>query len=634
MQIFPWLFIDDDHEFRKIAEKLNTENAPCKTVGESHEQVKNEIVLGFYLFAVVDLLWVTDEKKTKLGFQHLNLLKQFQPLCECVINSRQIGNDNSATVSPQTINEDLSQILSPFEPLASSFVPKGQTNVIKRAIIQRVQNLGVAEAGKPVEVVFGNDCMFMLNRWALTLLGLLKSGYRTSENGPPLSFEIKDFKESHSKLCGSLLLECDFLVSRICGQGARSQLPPPIKRIKLDLLDGGKSSAMVLIGRPEMEEMQNRASWLVFKIDFRDRIEEEVQSYDRHIKFRVSRHRRVELLGHELGSRLGSICYTFIGVDPTQPQTLRTKFCSLNGKPNEEFRDQIKKLFATPDLHAIKDASFTDITEYFDLRLKNRKPFDFQKKWLEFRSQLESLFTQHDIDHSIIPTDPTNTAVFGTSHEAVWAHGDLHLGNIVVGESDELMLIDFRDTGRAPRVLDFVVLAISVRVESCNFLNLSQILTSTDVPNEESLLKIGLGSPELISRLRSEQNKLSEVGLLLFDLHQAMVGAFRPEEADNEGIATSDFSNFLKEIKNEYVACSFAWACLIFQKLSEEFDRKTHEKSKLKKELDTKSKSAEDSEQINVKIDKVEQEVELTKKQRLAIGLYLCFLGNQMSGRQ
>lgn len=633
MQTFPWLFIDDEPDFRKNAEKLNSAIAPITSVGDSEEQVKHEIVLGFYLFAVVDLLWV--EKKSKLGFQHLKWLKHFQPLCERVVSSRQIGNDNSATISPQTINEDLSQILSPFEPLASSFVPKGQTNTIKKAINDRMRTLGIAEAGiaeasTSVVVEFNNGCTFMLNRWAQTLLEFLKKGYRTSENGLPLVFEIKDFKKARSKLCESLLLECDYLVSRICGQGARTQLAPPIKRIELKPLDGGKSSAMVLIGRPEMEEAQNRASWLVFKIDFRDRIQEEVQSYDRHIKFRVSRNRRVELLGHELGSRLGSICYTFIGVDPTQPQTLRTKFCTLDGKPNKAFRDQVQKLFATRDLHAINDAPFTDITEYFDLRLKKRKPFHFQTKWLEFRTQLQSLFTLHDIDRSIIPVDPTSTAVFGTSHEAVWAHGDLHLGNIVVGESDELMLIDFRDTGRAPRVLDFVVLATSVRIDSCGFLEIVDILANADSSIEELLLTTGLGALEPSER-QSGIDKLSEVGLLLIDLLRSMVNTFQPEVATEKGIDSVDFSNFLGEIKREYIACSFAWTCLVFQKLCDEADVKSEEISRLRAELESKTAAGKDIERLNEKISKVEKEEEMNKKQRLAVGLYLCFLGNRMS---
>lgn len=627
--------MDDEANYRENASSISTEIAPCTTVGETLEQVTYEIVLGFYFLAVVDLVWVVEKRKLRLGSQLLELIKRFQPLCECVISSRQIGNDEvgaeSPGIAPQTISEDLSRCFSISRPLATSFVAKGYTAKVKKAINDRVRELGIAEADKPVEVAFDEGCMPMVTRWAQTVLDLLKDVCQASEIAPALSFEIKDFSKAQTKLYQSLLLECDFLVSRICGQGSRSQLPPPIKRIALESLDGGKSSAMVLIGRPEMEEVQNRASWLVFKIDFRERIEEEVQSYNRHIKFRVSRHRRVELLGHDLGSRLGSICYTFIGVDPKQPTTMRTKFNLLRGKPDKTFRDQTKKLFATPDLHAINDVPFDDISEYFQIRLRKRKPFDFQAKWKEFRSQLEIMFSQHSIDNSNIPSDPTSTPEFGTTQPAVWTHGDLHLGNIVVGDADELMLIDFRDTGRAPRVLDFVVLATSIRMEACNFMDASDILAASKEGNEALLLKTGLGTPEFVNKLQARISKLSEVGLLLFDLHQTMVSTFRPDEAGNEDTENGDLSRFLKKIKGEYVACSFAWACLIFQKLSDEAGRKSREKSGLRKELDPRGQSTNKRELVNEKIDKVENEAELIEKQRLAIGLYLCFLGNQMS---
>jgi hypothetical protein len=475
-----------------------------------------------------------------------------------------------------------------------------------------MKKIGVQYGQRTVKIKVADDANVHFTQWSTRLVDSLIRGRQYNEK-VKIQLQLKRARRDQAIMAmhSSLKLEFDYLASRICGQGFDPSLDPPIVSLDLNMLDGGKSSALVLIGRAVMVG-ETPGVWLVFKIDFRERIQEEINAYSRHVKFRVSRSRRIELLGHEIGSRLGVVCYTFAGDDPTHPRTLRTRLRELHGVPDENFRNLVSGLFETADLHAVKDGSYTSISEYFDCRLAKRGRIDFHSRWTDFKNLIASLFQEFAINYSI-PRDPINTATFGTRQYASWAHGDLHSGNIIFGENSELILIDFRDTGRAPRVLDYAVLGLSLRLESMQLHDLSSLSANPDtwvrqwVEEEDKLFDFrGIRSEGTQGDLG---RRFSGIRIVLHDLLRLMLETFCPE-----GI--NEYESHRDHLFKEYVACSFAWGCFVLDKM--------------KKELFSITESGQPLVNADTSVEELRERQDSIRKQMLALAIYLCFLGNKM----
>lgn len=617
MKRFPWLFLDDDKQALENAKGLSIPNSTCTAVSDV-DQIQHEIIFGFHLLAVVDLWW--NDEKASLGMGFIQDIRRFQPLCECIVSSRVIGanldnankndrSDENNPYSPQNIAQDLSRCFGAVESRVTSFLPKGATEQLEAIIHNRAEKAGIPtthgadeKPSKPT-VTISEKANRNIDKWASIIFKQAENGFKKEDAIVSLRINGLNSEIHLPKIAASLKAECDYLVSHICGQGMYGSEESPIDRIDLDLLEEGKSSALVLVGQPVISGEQSGV-WLVFKLDFADRIREEIRAFDKHIKFKVARGRRVELLGSLLGSRLGAICYTFVGDNPQKPVTLKTRLLQNQGNPDEKFEKLVEQLFGDPDLHAVRADSFTSIKSYFDIRLAKRETFDFQGNWPSISSDIKKLAKENKITNLKIPVDPTTTSIFGVSHNACWAHGDLHLSNIVVGHNEDVMLIDFRDTGRAPRVLDYVVLSTSLRNETAALKERSILCQNRDLL-EKALLNSLLG--KTVQSIEKTLAELTPDQKLLVTILNCMKRTFLGSEAQPG-------SDQLSKLYKEYIACSFAWGCIIYTKLQNDASMLSQQRRNSSGESDVLLSAAK----------------ERVYRQKLALGLHLCFLGSQM----
>ncbi len=117
--------------------------------------------------------------------------------------------------------------------------------------------------------------------------------------------------------------ELDYVISRLFGQGLKRDADEvdtngkadDITAISLELLEGGKSRSVVAAGRPT-NRVGHEGIHCVIKVGPRADMLEELRRYDRYVRFRLSLHRRVEMLGHAVADTIGAICYSFAGKSP------------------------------------------------------------------------------------------------------------------------------------------------------------------------------------------------------------------------------------------------------------------------------------------------------------------------------
>jgi Phosphotransferase enzyme family len=567
MREFPTLLIDDDDDLRRDSEdhikvvpwpKLTALGQVDKD-GHVIDDTVYELLYGFYLLAILDL---KIGKDPILGKKYAEILREHQPLCERILSSHVLGGSTHPADS-----ETLGEFFGPLSNIFSSFMHKGHPGDFKNIILDRSSVFGLSDETCVVpDVKFEwGDFESRLLEWANRIATRTK---RPSATGQVLAsmFNVDDGEKAIRILTQSLKFECDYLVSRVCGQGSYGNQGCPVDEISLSLLDEGKSSSLVLMGQPTIKGIASEV-WLVFKIDLKERIITELSGFDNYIKFRVARGRRVEVLGHAVGNRLGTICYTFVGANPETPITLKT---FLHQAVFENNRDNIikvgqfiEKLFSKPDLHEVRDQRNElkqCVRDFSKSRLGGAdNNFDLDRVWTGISKDIRELFKRKGIGSKMPkPNEVLTATLMGTPQPKCWSHGDLHLSNIVLGKDDDLILIDFRDTGPAPQVWDFMTLATSVRLEASCFLNVQyNTLTLKSVLKDERMFLEAILDPNRQPLLLASE-KNPDWRSLLICIIQWMKKTF-PEHA-------------LKDLRREFIACSFAWCCYIFNKIKDELE--------------------------------------------------------------
>ena len=598
MREFPSLLIDDSDVERKnfkssvgtlLRQKYTALGQVDDVSGDVIDDTVYELIFGFYLVAFLDLKFGSD---VYLGKEYAELLMEHQPLCERILRSHVFGSSDCPANS-----QKLKEFFGPFSTIFNSYMPKGNAENLKNIVRDRSRLFGLSQESCdfPVVNLEWGDFDSRLSEWAEKIVARIN---QPSVTGQLLSskFKVDDHGKAIQILTQSLKFECDYLVSRVCGQGLHGNRACPVERISLTLLDEGKSSSLVLMGQPTIKGIESGV-WLVFKIDIIERIETELSGFDNYIKFRVARGRRVEVLGHAVGNRLGTICYTFVGANPKRPITLKTflhQVISADGSSSFTKAGQyIENLFSKPDLHEVRDQGekYNEcVREFTRKRLGgNEKNFDLDEIWIEISKDIGELFKNSGINKRMPkPNDVLTATLMGTPQPKCWSHGDLHLSNVVLGEGDDLILIDFRDTGPAPQVWDFMTLATSIRLEASR---------SLDVQYDDSTLKLFLKDEEDFLKVILDSNRepfsLAKANnpdwrSLLISIIQWMKRTF----ADHE----------LVDLRREFVACSFVWCCYIFIKIKSEAEFP--------------------------RID--EKQALLLKKKQLSLALYLYFLSKFM----
>lgn len=258
----------------------------------------------------------------------------------------------------------------------------------------------------------------------------------------------------------------------------------------------------VTLGQDAATKEPVRGNRCVVKIGPIGEIEEEVERYDRFVKFGVRMAQRVELLNFARVGSLGGIAYSFAG--GVFGHSLMS-FDELLRRPDG------RNLVST----AIKHLFNPDGKNWYGVRCSEVSPLDYMQDTYEttFEECFESLdksleglqqkFSRGGISHSsadedkpgsflfrggrltIPPTNVCGTKTVYPRRPACLVHGDMHGGNVMVelgyadgrGRTEEaelddlagaelrrICLIDYGNAGPGPRAVDAVALQASIRL--------------------------------------------------------------------------------------------------------------------------------------------------------------------------
>lgn len=475
---FKVLLLEDDSSVARTVEQFDG----MITWVNNLEDGKTEILLGFYDLAIVDVTLLKKRDGKELasvgGFDCCRWLREFLPSCERVIWSKNGLNDFPPS---DLMQEGALHVFFPGSPLVTSVIKKTDHDDSLENLVNLRFRFWEKERA---------SLNFVLTKQSQTFKAKLHDWYNaiqpeTLRNLPkPASStdEKERLKEVKMRLKRSLADETEYLIEHLCGQRPIHELPLN-KMLELnakveftdpsekwdfgseklvdeleiyELPKQGRSSAMTFCARPTLFGMTTDV-WLLIKVDLKERIEQEVQNYERYWKFVVGRSRRTELLGSAIGSRLGAICYVFVGEEGKQPEPIGFE----NFANPSEIGKFISKLFKTRDLHRVTSADKKrGPIGYFNDRFGKK---DWPKLWVD---TLAIAASSVDLDFSSIgDQNPTEQYFFARSHPLTLSHGDLHFGNIIVANVDSFLLIDYRDSGWCPRTLDYVFLEASLRTE-------------------------------------------------------------------------------------------------------------------------------------------------------------------------
>jgi Phosphotransferase enzyme family len=270
--------------------------------------------------------------------------------------------------------------------------------------------------------------------------------------------------------------ELEYVLASVFGQRFRAANDPPdpddVESVTLTPFRGGKSRSIVLHGRP-VDRLGGSGLLCVIKVGPRAEAEQELQRYQQYVRYRMALTRRVEVLGRALGDTLGVIAYSFAG-------------------PGDENVDDLQTLLDAGDARALKhlDALYgndrawgpdckngDDLGEFFSEAYKLR-PRKVREYIGNFADELESSYGWNHRHGQLLlpggklslPTDEImGSGLLRMDYVTTIVHGDLNASNVIVGDGDRHILIDYRHTARGPRTLDYASMHASIRLSEAAY---------------------------------------------------------------------------------------------------------------------------------------------------------------------
>ncbi|MEL6981321.1 MAG: phosphotransferase, partial [Actinomycetota bacterium] len=264
--------------------------------------------------------------------------------------------------------------------------------------------------------------------------------------------------------------EVESVLARLFGQGRVRPVAgiDTIDVVELEMISQGWSKSAVLWCEPSIGDRPGPRC--LVKVGPREDSIQEIDRYESYVRFGLDLNQRVELLNSALGDTIGAACYTHADARGGQQRDLQHLF---NGETDlaitalEELFDHRAQAW-TADRSVEKDLAGFFVREYNKpLRHLQRGLRDFVERCPEVAFGAERTSVSWAGQQLAVPTvEDLGLATFSGSFEACVVHGDLHGGNVLVTETGQPVLIDYRNMGRGPRMLDFVSLEVSVRMAS------------------------------------------------------------------------------------------------------------------------------------------------------------------------
>lgn len=261
----------------------------------------------------------------------------------------------------------------------------------------------------------------------------------------------------------------------LCGifGGAGLGLSDAEPRLDVSILRGGYSSSVVIEAAPSVywpfEGRVVSGNRCVVKIGARPEILTEVRRYEQVVRFGVELHHRVEFLGYVSGDSLAGVCYSFAGGN----SSAITSLDGLLDGGGEDWRWVLQRLFSPESRNWYSVTGRVDsLRRYFrsEFEISLERSLGLLEQWAgsladrcpEIRTD-DGLLRIADLDLTIPRPALLASKGLTSSVPACLVHGDMHGGNILIANGSEPCLIDFRNSGLGPRLIDFAALQASAR---------------------------------------------------------------------------------------------------------------------------------------------------------------------------
>jgi len=438
MRTFRALVVDDDTDLLDIAlESAAPERGIHVSVGRNLDEADALIADHYFNVAFVDIELDRTARPNVDGLTILRLLADVRPSCRRLL----------LTGRPSEYRAGIFDMLDPANRVIDGAIDKENFDHL---FVDYVEVAALEWLRAPVDVG-ALELLYEQLQGRLIRGGMTPGGRRVA----------------------TTLEEVDYVVSSAFGQDIErdadeGKAVDDIAAIDLELLEGGKSRSIVAYGRPRTSAEEDGIQCVV-KIGPRHDTLEELRRYDRYVRFRLSLHRRVELLGHAVGDTLGAICYSFAGSSPRDIVALQ----SLFNAQDERAHATIQQLLGDKSDWRVGGPRARDLAGFF----RHAYRLDALKVIAEadaFSTRRAASFGATKSGSALVfpgggrvelPVDADLVAgnVRGFYDQSV-VHGDLNASNVIVSSTNEIVLIDFRHTERGPVTLDLAGLEASLRL--------------------------------------------------------------------------------------------------------------------------------------------------------------------------
>lgn len=440
MKTFHVLFIDDEKAQLTQLEDLEDEfDGLIIDYAASQKAALDLIAQNFYHLAIVDVSLRGKAREDTDGLFILERLREVRPYCERLLHT---------TVA----NEDRREVLKALAPrlgddqrLAHGYVDKADPHLRAREIIGDRARRWLE---RPVAVVGGENVLEHIAGRQIEGVGLSNRHGRIQPNQG----------------------EVDSVLAELFGQGrAHTRLGvDSIDEVDLQLISEGWSKSVVLWCEPSLKDRTGPRC--LIKVGPRTDSVQEVERYESFVRYGLGLNYRVELLASVVGDTIGAACYTHFEARGDTQYDLQHFF-------NEESPVALEaiELLLSPDSQFFTAVPSTerDLARFFQDEY-NRPIKDLLGRLEEFVGGQDDLAI--GLDRSSVSWNETSIpipcredmglAAFSGSYGACLVHGDLHGGNVLVTANGQPVLIDYRNMGRGPRLLDFVSLEVSLRMSA------------------------------------------------------------------------------------------------------------------------------------------------------------------------
>lgn len=435
--MFRALVVDNDKWVREIAAKAADPNKGVEILTADSEVSAGAVIAEHFLHvAVVDMELSDSARPLGEGRTLLRGLKKLRPSCRRLLLTKY------ATKYPANVFE----MLRPDGRTIDGAIDKEDLGSYFQ---QYVMALAEAWYKAPVEITNLEEIFQLLSEKELRTASFLDRF--------PVKVTLEEF---------------DFVVSSLFGQryrdikGDEPDLDD-VETLTLEPFTGGKSRSIVLHGRPR-NRLGEEGLLCVVKIGPRKDAEEELRRYSQYVRFRLSLRRRVEVLQTFFGDTMGAIAYSFAGDDPTDVGDLQTLLDEEDSRAFAHFEE----VLPNGNSEAAGKTPGSDLGVFFHTAY-SLKPRDIRRRIDEFAFEMsETHGWGHRLDELrvkggklVLPTDETiGAGLFHMDYDSAVVHGDLNASNVIIGDDQRSILIDYRHTTRGPRALDYASMHASIRL--------------------------------------------------------------------------------------------------------------------------------------------------------------------------